>query len=76
MHAELCGGIPEAMREKTYDSFFTAETKKYATDIGLYMSKFFVEEHCKEKAYHEPIPNASRFCMEIPLLLQCKKIKT
>jgi CheY-like chemotaxis protein len=59
-------GIPEAIRHRIFDSYFTTKPVGVGTGIGLSISKAIVERHKGSIRFEEVIPNGARFVVELP----------
>ncbi len=59
-------GIPEAIRHRIFDSYFTTKPVGVGTGIGLSISKSIVERHKGSIRFEEVQPNGARFVVELP----------
>lgn len=61
------GGIPDGIRPRIFESYFTTKPAGAGTGIGLSISKSIVERH-NGKIWFEPVePTGARFLAELPL---------
>jgi len=59
-------GIPEAIRHRIFESYFTTKPVGVGTGIGLSISKAIVERHKGTIRFEEVSPNGARFVVELP----------
>jgi PAS domain S-box-containing protein len=59
-------GIPEHIRGKIFDSYFTTKPSGVGTGIGLSICQSIVERHQGTIRFEEAAPTGARFIVEIP----------
>ena len=60
-------GIPPAIRDRIFESYFTTKPVGVGTGIGLSISKSIVERHNGRIWFEEVQPSGARFVVELPM---------
>ncbi|MFT5836003.1 MAG: signal transduction histidine kinase [Sulfurimonas sp.] len=61
------GGIPQQIKSKIYDPYFTTKFASQGTGIGLYMSKIIIEKNMHGSLDVTNIEDGARFTIKLPL---------
>jgi signal transduction histidine kinase len=62
------GGVPDDIKEKIYDSYFSTKFNSQGTGIGLYMSKSIIEKNMHGFISVKNIDNGACFTVKLPLV--------
>ncbi|QWR76757.1 sensor histidine kinase [Candidatus Magnetomonas plexicatena] len=65
-------GIPDDIKHRVFEPYFTTKFKSQGTGIGLYMAKVIIENNLNGKIYAENTHNGASFTIE----LNCIETKT
>ena len=65
-------GVPDAIRQRIFESYFTTKAVGVGTGIGLSISRSIVERHKGRIRLEEAEPHGARFVVELPLLAQAR----
>ncbi|MCK5128315.1 MAG: response regulator [Clostridiales bacterium] len=60
-------GIPEDIKEKIFDPFFTSKNKDKGTGLGLSISHGIIKEHCGELTFESKEGKHTKFYMDLPI---------
>ncbi len=61
-------GIPEAIRSRIFESYFTTKPVGVGTGIGLSISKSIIERHNGNVWFEEVSPRGARFVVHLPVI--------
>ncbi len=61
-------GVPEAIRARIFESYFTTKPVGVGTGIGLSISKSIIERHNGNVWFEEVQPHGARFVVELPAI--------
>jgi len=62
------GGIPEDIKQKIFEPYFTTKHQSPGTGLGLHMSQKIICENLKGKLYVQNTKNGAKFYIELPLV--------
>jgi PAS domain S-box-containing protein len=66
-------GIPEAIRDRIFESYFTTKPAGAGTGIGLSISRSIVERHKGTVWFEEVKPHGARFVVSLPAVARSTK---
>ncbi|TPN49390.1 PAS domain S-box protein [Mesorhizobium sp. B1-1-7] len=61
-------GVPEAIRSRIFESYFTTKPVGVGTGIGLSISKSIIERHNGSVWFEEVLPRGARFVVQLPAI--------
>ncbi|WP_287388158.1 PAS domain S-box protein [Mesorhizobium sp.] len=61
-------GVPEAIRSRIFESYFTTKPVGVGTGIGLSISKSIIERHNGNVWFEEVLPRGARFVVQLPAI--------
>ena len=61
------GGVPDDIKAKIFDAYFTTKHQSEGTGLGLHMSHNIVINILKGKLYHQNTNDGAKFTIELPL---------
>lgn len=69
-------GVPEPIRERIFESYFTTKPVGVGTGIGLSISRSIVERHRGNLRFEPVEPNGARFVVELPAMEAAQTAQT
>jgi signal transduction histidine kinase len=61
------GGVPDDVKDKIFDPYFSTKSHKEGTGLGLYMSKMIVQEHCRGTLTLKNRQKGANFTISLPV---------
>lgn len=60
-------GIPESIRQKIFEPYFTTKGKLSGTGLGLYICKSIIEKHMGGTIQYKELPQGANFVLYLPI---------
>jgi signal transduction histidine kinase len=61
------GGIPDDIKLKIFEPYFTTKLAKHGTGLGLYIAKLIIEKHHNGFLFEENLNNGACFTIKLPI---------
>jgi signal transduction histidine kinase len=64
------GGVPDSIRGRIFEPYFSTKSELNGTGLGLYMSKMIIEDHMQGQLSVENTARGACFCISLPPLAE------